>query len=43
MDEIIKLDIKNYEKCSNIWDMEKNKELKDRFHNELCYRLCPKK
>ena len=35
MDEIIKLDIKNYEKCSNIWDMEKNKELKDRFHKEL--------
>ena len=35
MDEIIELDIKNYEKCNNIWNMEKNKELKDRFYNEL--------
>ncbi len=35
MDEIIKLDIKNFEKCNNIWNMEKNKELKDRFYNEL--------
>ena len=35
MDEIIELDIKNYEKCSNIWNMEKNKELKDRFYKEL--------
>lgn len=23
MDEIIELDIKNYEKCNNIWNMEK--------------------
>ena len=35
MDEIIELDIKNFEKCNNIWDMEKNKELKDRFYSEL--------
>ena len=35
MNEIIELDIKNFEKCSNIWNMEKNKELKDRFYNEL--------
>ena len=35
MDEIIELDIKNYDKCNNIWNMEKNKELKDRFYNEL--------
>lgn len=35
MDEIIELDLKNFEKCNNIWNMEKNKELKDRFYNEL--------
>lgn len=35
MDEIIELDIKNFEKCDNIWNMEKNKELKDRFYSEL--------
>ena len=35
MDEIIELDIKNFEKCNNIWNMEKNKGLKDRFYNKL--------
>lgn len=35
MNGIIKLDIKNFEKCNNIWNMEKNKELKNRFYNEL--------
>ena len=35
MDEILELDIKNFYKCNNIWNMEKNKELKDRFYNEL--------
>ena len=35
MDEIIELDIKNFEKCNNIQNMEKNKELKDRFYSEL--------
>ena len=35
MEEIIELDIKNFEKCNNIWNMEKNKELKNRFYNEL--------
>lgn len=35
MDEIIELDIKNFEKCNNIWNMEKNKELKGRFYSEL--------
>lgn len=35
MNEIIELDIKNFEKCNNIWNMKKNKELKERFYNEL--------
>lgn len=35
MNEIIELDINNFEKCNNIWNMEKNKELKDRFYKEL--------
>ena len=35
MDKIIELAIKDYEKCGNIWNMEKNKELKDRFYQEL--------
>ena len=35
MDEIIELDINKYEKCNNIWNMEKQKELKERFYNEL--------
>ena len=35
MEKIIELDIKNYEKCNNIWNMKKNKELKDRFYKEL--------
>ena len=35
MNKIIELDIKNFEKCNNIWNMEKNKELKDRFYSEL--------
>lgn len=35
MNKIIKLDIQNFEKCNNIWNMEKNKELKDRFYQEL--------
>lgn len=35
MNGIIELDIKNFEKCNNIWNMEKNKELKDRFYKEL--------
>ena len=35
MDEIIELEINNYEKCNNIWNMEKNKELKERFYKEL--------
>lgn len=35
MNEIIELDINNFEKCNNIWNMEKQKELKERFYNEL--------
>ena len=35
MKKIIELDIKDFEKCSNIWNMEKNKELTNRFYNEL--------
>lgn len=38
MDGIIELDINNFEKCSNIWNMEKNKELKDRFYKELQHK-----
>lgn len=30
MDKIIKLDIKNFEKCNNIWNMEKNKILEEK-------------
>jgi ribosomal protein S18 acetylase RimI-like enzyme len=35
VNEIIELDIKNFEKCNNIWNMKRNKELKERFYNEL--------
>lgn len=35
MKKIIELDIKDFEKCSNIWNMENNKELTNRFYNEL--------
>ena len=33
--DIIMLDIKNYYKCNNIWDMNKNKYLTDKFYNEI--------
>ena len=32
---IIKLDIPDYQKCSNIWDMQRQSELADKFYNEL--------
>lgn len=32
---IIKLDINNYYKCNNIWDMNSRKWLTDKFYNEL--------
>lgn len=35
MGKIIELDIKNFEKCNNIWNMDKNKEHKDKIYNEL--------
>ena len=35
MEKIIELDIKNFEKCNNIWNMDKNKEHKDKIYNEL--------
>ena len=35
MGKIIKLDIKDYYKCNNIWDMSKKKELKEIFYQEL--------
>lgn len=35
MNNIIKLDIKNYYKCNNIWDMNKKKELANKFYQEL--------
>ena len=33
--DIIKLDITDYQKCSNIWDMQHQSELADKFYNEL--------
>ena len=33
--DIIKLDIADYQKCSNIWDMQRQSELADKFYNEL--------
>ena len=33
--EIIKLDITDYQKCSNIWDMQRQIELAEKFYNEL--------
>ena len=35
MEKIIELDIKDFEKCNNIWDMNKQKKLKEKFYNEL--------
>lgn len=35
IEKIIELDIKNFEKCNNIWNMDKNKEHKDKIYNEL--------
>lgn len=33
--EIITLDITDYQKCSNIWDMKHQSEFADKFYNEL--------
>lgn len=33
--KIIKLDINDYYKCNNIWDMYNRKELTNKFYNEL--------
>lgn len=33
--EIIKLDITDYQKCSNIWNIESQSELAEKFYNEL--------
>lgn len=33
--EIIKLDITDYQKCNNIWDMKRHSELAEKFYNEL--------
>jgi len=33
--EIIQLKPENYQRCSNIWDMEKNPEMVKRFYDEL--------
>ena len=35
MDKIIKLDINDFEKCSNIWNMNENEKLKDTLYKEL--------
>lgn len=35
MDNIIKLKVEDFNKCNNIWNMEKNKELADRFYKQL--------
>ena len=35
MDKIIRLDINDFEKCSNIWNMNENEKLKDTLYKEL--------
>ena len=35
MNNIIKLKVEDFNKCNNIWDMQKQKELADKFYNEL--------
>ena len=32
---ISKLDIKDFHKCSNIWDIQKHKSMADKFYNEI--------
>lgn len=32
---IFKLEVENYKKCSNIWDMEKDNKFAEQFYNEL--------
>ena len=39
MNKIIELDIKNFEKYNNIWNMDKNKEHKDKIYNELLNKI----
>lgn len=34
-ENIIKLEIENYNKCNNIWNMEKQKNLAEKFLKEL--------
>ena len=34
--KITKLNYQNYYKCSNIWNMDKNKKLADQFYKERC-------
>lgn len=33
--QIVKLSIENYKKCSNIWNMEKQRTLAEQFYHEL--------
>lgn len=35
MDNIIKLKVEDFDKCNNIWNMNKQKELANRFYEEL--------
>ena len=35
MDYITKLDVKDFEKYNNIWDMEENPSLRDKLYQEL--------
>ena len=35
MNKIIKLNINDFYKCNNIWDMNKKKQLADKFYHEL--------
>ena len=35
MNNIIKLKIEDFDKCNNIWNMQKQKKLADKFYNEL--------
>ena len=35
MDKIIELEINNFEKCNNIWNMDKNIDHKNKIYNDL--------
>lgn len=35
MDKIIELEIKNFKKCNNIWNMDKNNDHKNKIYSDL--------